>query len=97
MNNLGCYRNLKPDPHSAPALLKSHQQPEEDSKRQIKLKNNQMITHQTRLKAKKRANKRKANDSENDSNGKSKKKPGEYKTQKVLETDFTKNLWTSNI
>ena len=96
MNNLGCYRNLKPDPHSAPALLKSHQQPEEESKRQLKLKNNQMITYQTRLKAKKKANK-KAKNPENDENAKKEEKIGERKFQKVLEADFNKNLWTSKI
>lgn len=38
LNNLGCYRNLKPDPISAPAHLVRHRKsPDPDSRRQAKL------------------------------------------------------------
>lgn len=38
LNNLGCYRNLRPDPISAPAHIVAHRKdPQPDSKRQAKL------------------------------------------------------------
>ena len=99
MNNLHCYRLLRPDTeHSAPAhIVNIKQTPDHSSKRQTKLR---------QLKARKFTNimkhkKDNSADYDPDENAawpaKIKKvKPIVPKTQVQLEADFDKDLWTSN-
>ena len=88
MQNLNCYRNLKPDPHSAPI---HHVNPkiefELDSKRQ------QKITKLKSRKAKSILKKKNIKSLDDIVVKKDKVKPIDKKLDCTLKTDFQKDLW----
>ncbi len=93
MENLNCYRNLKPDVNSLPALsVSSKQKPDQLSKRQLKLKEKKAETKQKLLAKKKKNLETSSTSNKNDSS--SKKKP---KVDVTLNAEFEKDLWNSKI
>lgn len=94
MENLNCYRNLKPDVNSLPAIsVSSKQKPGQLSKRQIKLKEKKAET-KMKLLAKKKKNLVTSSTTSKKDEASSKKKP---KVDVTLNAEFEKDLWNSKI
>ncbi len=88
MKNLNCYRNLQPDPHSAPLHhVNPKMQPELDSKRQKKI-----IKLKSR-KAKSILKKKNIKSLDEIVDKKNKLIPIDKKLDCTLRTDFQKDLW----
>ncbi len=92
MENLNCYRNLKPDVNSLPAInVSSKQKPDKLSKRQIKLKEKKLETKK-KLIAKKKKNIATSSNLLGKNESLSKKKT---KVDVTLNAEFEKDLWNS--
>jgi hypothetical protein len=89
MQNLNCYRNLQPDPHSAPIHhVNPKKAAELDSKRQLK------ITKLKSRKAKSILKKKNIKSLEDIIGNKDKAKPIDKKLDCTLLTNFQKDLWS---
>lgn len=88
MKNLNCYKNLQPDPHSAPSQEKPMLKPKENSRRQATLVKNNEVKYSARLQAKCRQ-KTVVNDKENDDKAKE-------RFYVLTESKFEKNIWSKN-
>ena len=94
MNQLNCYKNLKPDPNSAPAhVIRSLTKPDVTSKRQAVLKKIELQKLQARMNAKKRQKKPQLAATIDDTKSEFKEK----KLNIILDAKFNKNLWTSKL
>ncbi len=94
MNQLNCYKNLKPDPNSAPAhVIRSLTKADVTSKRQAVLKKIELQKLQARMNAKKRQKKPRVEATiDEDTSGFKEKK-----LNIILDAKFNKNLWTSSL
>ncbi len=103
MAQLNCYKNLQPDPNSAPAhIIRSLKKAEDDSKRQLALKKREMKKLQSRLAAKKRLINKKPNMEEPTQNQESSEITKETKRKQkklnvLLDASFNRELWNSRI
>jgi hypothetical protein len=90
MANLACYRNLKPDPNSAPAInTRNLAKPDESSKRQKALSERLAIKYTARLQAKKRVLNKYEKPAEPDKRAR--------KTHVLTQADFNTDIWSTKI
>ena len=91
LNNLNCYRLLRPDTeNSAPAhIVTVRQTPRENSKRQTKLKTQQLLMYASKAKCDPKVY--------DELPAWKQTKPVIPKTQVIVKADFNKDLWNSEL